>query len=311
MLNKFTIFIYLLIGLINLTQQHKPIIGIYGNPEPEEDFVINTQTTIYGSYVRWLESFGAEALAIHQWYTHEQIDDILSKINGVLFMGGGREFNVTALWEQNALYIMKSSIKQGFPIWGTCMGFQLISVLLSDDETILKEEYSHMGYLDNLTLTTYASGSRMYNLFNEDDFDSLLNRNGTIYFHTWGVSESDWNNNANLPHLFDITSFGHDIKGKQFVNSFEGKNNTINIFATQYHPEKNPYIRYDGYEVEHTVDTLRVSHKLGLSFIEQTRRNTNRMAYNERKNYDFLNTYGKGNEDSYDPENNCYYFSKK
>ena len=74
---------------------------------------------------------------------------------------------------------------------------------------------------------------------------------------------------------------------------------------------KNPYIRYDGYEVEHTVDTLRVSHKLGISFIEQTRKNTNRTAYNERKNYDFLNTYGKGNEDSYDPENNCYYFSKK
>ena len=297
--------------LLALTYQYKPIIGIFANPYPDQDYIHNNQTVIHGPYVRWLESFGAEVLAIHQWYTHEQIDDILSKVNGVLFMGGGRDFNFTALWEQQALYIMKASLAKGFPLWGTCLGFQLILQSLSEVEGLLKGVYNHMGHLDNLTLTSNARGSRMYSYFNEDDFYALENRNATIYFHQFGVNNVDWNTSKTLTTLFDVTSFAFDLDDRIFVNSYEGKNDSVNIFATQYHPEKNPYVRYDGFEVEHTVDVLRTSHKLGLRFIEQARQNTNRMKYNERKNYDFINTYAKGSEDSYDPEGNAYYFSKK
>ena len=299
----------LLITFIIPTSQYKPIIGIFANPYPDTDYTINNGTVVFGSYVRWLESAGAEVLAIHQWYTHEQIDDVLSKINGVLFMGGGRDFNTSALWEQNALYIMKSALEKGFPIWGTCLGFQLIGVLLSEDESILKLGYDHMGYLDNLTFTSSTLESKMFSFLNANEFDYLLNRNAAIFFHTWGIGEDDWNNNEKLTQLFTITSLGNDANKKIFVSSFEGKNN--NIFATQFHPEANPYVRYDGYEVEHTVDCLRISHKLGFSFVKHAKKVLNRMEYYERKRFDFINTYAKGSEDRYETENDAYFFFKK
>lgn len=303
-----SIALYLLI-LMKQTFQYKPIIGIYANIYPESDYSTNNASVIFGSYVRWLESLGAESLAIHPWYTHEYLDSLLSKINGVLFMGGGRDFNSSSLWEQTALYILKSSLSKPIPIWGTCLGFQLITFLLSEDNSIIKHQYNHMGYLDNITFTPYTLNSKMYSFLNKDDFESLLSRNATAYFHTWGVSEEDWNENEKLKNLFDVTGYGTDVNGKKFVSSFEGKENLI--FGTQFHPEANPFVRYDGYEVEHSVDCLRISHKVGMAFVKYARMILNRMDYYERKEYDFINTYGKGNEDKYDKEDNAYFYFKK
>ena len=69
----------------------KPVIGIYGNSNPENDDEEFLNGTYYPmSYVYWLESGGAEVMAIHYWYSEEEIKEILNKINGILFLGGGR-----------------------------------------------------------------------------------------------------------------------------------------------------------------------------------------------------------------------------
>ena len=87
--------------------EYKPVIGIYGNSYPQNDFEYANQTFIAGSNVRFLESYGAETMAIHQWYSDQELEEILSKINGVLFIGGGRDFNLSSNWEKNAIYIIK------------------------------------------------------------------------------------------------------------------------------------------------------------------------------------------------------------
>ena len=93
---KLYIFLILLFSLLLLNIENrpiKPIVAIYGNSNPEngdEEFLNGTYYPI--SYVYWLESFGAEVMAIHYWYSYEEIDEILQKINGILFLGGGRLF---------------------------------------------------------------------------------------------------------------------------------------------------------------------------------------------------------------------------
>lgn len=299
----FTTF-YIFGILVIVSMSSKPIIGILANPEPI-DSLDNKGDLVYSSYVRWLESFGAEVVAIHQWYTEEQLETLLSKINGVLFQGGGRDFNFTAPWEKNGIYVINYAKKTGLPLWGTCMGFQFICDGVIKEDIL--ENYNDVGCLHPAILTEKTKTSKTYSKFTPNDFDIFENKDSTIYFHSFGVSEKGFNSKKELVDLFYITSFGVDKDNKKFINSIESK--TGNIFGSQYHPEKNPYIRTD-YDLEHTIDGLRISHKIGFGFISVVRQNTNRMPFQDRKQYDFINTSGKGTEKEYRKKDNSYYFER-
>jgi GMP synthase-like glutamine amidotransferase len=52
------------------------------------------------------------------------------------YQGGDVDINITNIWTQNADYILKYGIEQNkkgnvFPIWGTCLGMQLLAYLTS------------------------------------------------------------------------------------------------------------------------------------------------------------------------------------
>ena len=113
---------FLLISIFSFSCTKRPIIGIYGNPYPIEDYEKNNADVIVGAYVRWLESFGAEVVAIHQWYTTEELDTLLSKINGVLFQGG-IEYLILMLHGKKMDYILLinqylQDSPYGVHVWG-------------------------------------------------------------------------------------------------------------------------------------------------------------------------------------------------
>ena len=284
----------------------KPIIGIYGNPYPVEDYEKNTGDSINGAYVRWLESFGAEIVAIHQWYSVEEIDELLSKVNGVLFQGGDRIFHFDAKWEVNGKHILEYAQKTGLPLWATCLGFELICELVAGEQIL--ELYNDSNNIHGAIMTDKSTTCKMYSEFTTKDFDTFVNGQSTIYNHIFGVSEEKFMQYESLTSLFDITSFALDKDGKKFVNSIESK--VGNIFATQYHPEKNPYIRRN-YILEHGLDSLRISQKIGMSFMKEVMKNKNRMNYEERMKYDFVPTYEEPPKETYDLTKNTYYYHKK
>lgn len=300
--------------LSSLRTYYKPVIGIYGSPDPENNDHYINGTYYVNSYILWLQDFGAEVMAIHYWYDQSTIDEILSKVNGILFMGGSRDFKREGIWEQKATYIINKSIETQLPLWGSCQGFQLIGTVISDNYTFLQHNYEDMGILHSLELTKDARGSQMYQLFTEKDFESLEKKNSTIYFHNFGFLPEDWKNEKKINDLLKVTSISKDIYGSQFVNSFEGKNESIKIFATQFHPEKTPYKRYN-YPLEHSMEVLKVSQLLGMKFVDVTRNNKNRFKSRnnnegDRKKFDFFDTY-QGNPNAFfDKDSGIYSFSK-
>ena len=102
----------------------------------------------------------------------------------------------------------------------------------------------------------------------------------------------------------------------RFIDSYEGKNNSIKLFATQYHPEKNPFKRYN-YPVEQNIDSLKVSQKLVLAFVEEARKNKNRFDSTsndegDRAQFDFFDTYrGTPNGTFYKEADEIMVFSKE
>ena len=87
---------------------------------------------------------GAQVVPIFAYNSTEYLDDILSKVNGVLFTGGGIDFNMKNKWTQTADHILKYAIDQNkngnpYPVWGTCLGFELLVYLTSgyDDNCLV------------------------------------------------------------------------------------------------------------------------------------------------------------------------------
>ena len=291
----------------------KPVIGIYGNsfPENNDTFVNGTYYPI--SYVYWLESAGAEVMAIHYWYPLDVIDEILHKVNGILFLGGGRNIYKEGIWEIKAKYIMELSLIYQLPVWGTCQGFQLMGILMSENYTLLRYGFDDENVLHGLEINENTKTSRMYKLFTEKDFDILQYENSTIYNHHYGFYPEEFYKEKRLNELFIVTSISEDKNGLKFIDSFEGKNDSIKFFATQFHPEKDPYKRYE-YPVEQNIESLIVSQKLAMSFVDEVRKNKNRFDSYEndegdRVQFDFFNTV-QGTPNCIF-ENEICYFEKK
>ena len=291
----------------------KPVIAIYGNSEPENDDEQFINGTYYPmSYVYWLESAGAEVMAIHYWYSYELIDEILQKINGILFLGGGRVFIKEGTWEIKAKYIIEKSLKLEIPFWGTCQGFQLIGTILSDDYTLLKHEFDDKNILHNLVINNDTRKSNMFKLLTPNEFELLSYSNSTIYSHEWGFYPNEYYENKNLEEMTIVTSTSEDYRGSKFINSFEGKK--YKFYGVQFHPEKNPYKRRN-YNLEQNIESLKVSQKLLFNFVQQARNNKNKFiskinSEGDRAKFDFFNTYN-GTKNCVYSEEFCYFYKKE
>lgn len=293
---------------------NKPIIAMYANCEPDND-TSGTKSAVTNTYVRWLQEWGAEVMVIQPWHTIEQIDTILSKINGVVFQGGSREFRPTENWEKSAKHIIQHSInlhkkKEVFPIIGICLGFQLFHQLISEaeKEEDIFERCDNSKVLSRLIFTEKTENARLFSLFSKEEKKLLSDYDSTSYFHTFSVTNTTFNKFAPLSQYIDITSLGLDKQKKEFINSIEGKDG-LPIYGTQFHPEKTAYDRAETFIMPHTIEGRKVSQLIGFFFVSEARRSKNTMTEEERKKYDFITSYSKGNYDLYDE--NQYYFSKK
>lgn len=119
----------------------RPIIGVYTqsdeDDEPKSSSSATFQTYIAASYIKFIEMSGAQVVPIFAYSNKTYLDNLLPKLNGVLFPGGGVEFDIKNIWTSNANYIFQYAIKQNdlgnvFPIWGTCLGHQLLSFLTNN-----------------------------------------------------------------------------------------------------------------------------------------------------------------------------------
>ena len=300
---------YILIISFYLISSKKPVIGMYGLVEPISDYSKYTKEAIDGGFVRWMEASGAKVVVIHIWYNHEQIISLLNQINGVLFSAGPRRpLKYEEPWESNAKFIFDYAKNNGIPIWGTCLGMQMITAFMAEDNNLL-EKYNNLG-LENVLLSDSAKESKILSLFKEKDYHNLNYSYTSFHIHKHGISPSSFFSNKNLRENYDVIGYGYDNDGKKFINIIESKKGLKHkIFGTQFHPEKNPFERANWFKFQNPIDALRRSQFLVLKFIEEARNNGNKFINDfEKSKYTFINTYEKPKVGTYNKNINYYYF---
>ena len=264
-------------------------IAILANPEPinSDDAQISRVNALY---VRWIEQSLGKVVLIHPWYSIDEINDILSKVNGVIFLGGDRDLRLDGQYEKTAALIFKKLMymhrfeNNSIPLWATCQGFQLLHILLAGDVKVL-DKFNSRGIQSPIELTNDSG-----RLFGELDFQEFDGKNITAQFHYFGVGYKEYEKYPILMNFFTITSTAKDLDGKVYINSVEAKN--YPIYAVQFHPEMVPYfLKLDESAIPRNFYAVKFSQYLSNFFLKQASSNFNMMTGTDFLKYNLINSF--------------------
>jgi len=293
----------LLISLISAQKVVKdiPVIGILSKPLENETHSIETNLTqvIDVPYVLYLSGSGARVVQISHKLNDEELREIMNKINGIFFTGGGSDF----VWydENTKQYIwtpfgkavkriLNIAIEMNdkgvyFPIWGTCLGFQALVFAISEDPLIPKFGCDCRAYNAELSFTPEGKSSRLFKQFSTAEMSDFSARGKTYNNHRYYVDYLDFLEHKQLSDFFNILAYSMDKpKTFAFISAIEAKK--YPIYGTQFHPEFNPFssaLRIEGPE------NIKLAQDFGNFFVNECRKNANSMSSSEESKLTIFN----------------------
>mmetsp|Transcript_16181 Transcript_16181/g.30582 ORF Transcript_16181/g.30582 Transcript_16181/m.30582 type:complete len:404 (-) Transcript_16181:175-1386(-) len=260
------------------SSRQRPVVGILSQPKSQSIDTHNNETRHYiaASYVKWIESAGAISIPIPYDADESLAREIFSQINGILFPGGDSALPPAAqiLWD---LALESNTRGEYFPVWGTCLGYEFIIMLVGGVDALQTGFVSHNISLplDFPTVQDVIDSNGVFSkqsvLYPETMQDILATRNITMNNHVNGISPQRFLGNDKLRSEFYITSTNVDQNGKPFVSSIESVR--YPIYGVQYHPEKNNFeyglqpgtsIPYEA--ISHTEEAVQLSLHLAQFF---------------------------------------------
>ena len=232
-------------------------------------------------YVRWIEAAGARVVVIPWDLTPERLQWYATRVNAVLFPGGGLEDDATMqayfrnviLWHDTSIDM--SSRGQTLVLWGTCQGFQVICAAAARNLSVIEENIVHGLYplMLSLNLTQASASSRMLNpsTTSPEILKALTNHASTLNWHHDAVRLPSWQAHPSMSELI-ATSTNCDPSGVEFVSAIEHK--TAPIFASQFHPERPPY-EFSNSLIGHSAHVMIVSQFFANFLAAQARMSKN------------------------------------
>ena len=198
-----------------------------------------------------------------------------------------------------------------YPIWGTCLGFELLAYLSNDEKEVLTGCQSQDRAL-SLKFTAEFPESKIGSTMPPRMKDILATENVTVNFHHWCVTPQTFHhgNNSALNKFWTVLSTNHDDDGIEFISLFESKKYAI--WGSQFHPEKNSFEWTPRYhEIPHFQRAVESAFFMASFFVEECRKSrhkfANRAQEEEHLIYNYNPTY-TGKLDIDYVMQQCYFF---
>uniref|UniRef100_A0A7I2V5P2 folate gamma-glutamyl hydrolase n=1 Tax=Homo sapiens TaxID=9606 RepID=A0A7I2V5P2_HUMAN len=168
----------------------KPIIGILMQKCRNKVMKNYGRYYIAASYVKYLESAGARVVPVRLDLTEKDYEILFKSINGILFPGGSVDLRRSDYAKVAKIFYNLSiqSFDDGdyFPVWGTCLGFEELSLLISGECLLTATDTVDVAM--PLNFTGGQLHSRMFQNFPTELLLSLAVEPLTANFHKWSLS---------------------------------------------------------------------------------------------------------------------------
>ncbi|CAM6036511.1 unnamed protein product [Sphagnum compactum] len=266
----------------------RPLIGILSQPscgetETEADWTSN-RSCIAASYVKFVESAGARAVPL---LYNEPEDTLIKKfaaINGILFPGGATSLDDNPFY-QTAEKLFKMVTKANdngdyFPLYGACLGFQLLTVIVSQNHSILgKFEATHKP-APLLLVGDWVKDQSIFQWVPLGVVDKLSKQPLAMENHHQGVSPQTWFSNELLTDFFRVLTTTQDNNGKMYISTVESQR--YPILGVQWHPEKHAFEWGDDM-IPHSVDAVQLTQAVANYFISEARKSQHKPISDEEE----------------------------
>ena len=277
----------------------RPIIGILTQPMGSERNSTNEDAYIAASYVKFVEMAGGRAVPVFHYESNKYLTDTFNSINGLLMPGGGSNISSGSTLRTTGAFLYDLALNANdngdtFPIWGTCMGFQFLTMLTAQDDSVLCSDcFTTEGEVLPLNFTSLAQTSKLYAglASNQPDiFAAAATESLTANSHHDGIFASTYEKNDKLREFYNVLSTNTDpSNGRVFASSIEAK--SYPVLATQWHPEKSNFEWLGGKHVNHSVHAVRLSQYVADTFVELARQNTHSYPSQKDENAALIYNY--------------------
>ncbi|XP_055374514.1 gamma-glutamyl hydrolase A-like [Condylostylus longicornis] len=268
---------------------NRPIIGILSQELTTKRLLQYPDKTSYiaASYIKYVEGAGGRAVPIFIGKNEEYYENILKNINGVLLPGGAVYFTNRNGYAEAGAIIYKKIIEMNkngiyMPIWGTCLGFELLAYMSANNIEIRTACTSQAQSIP-LNFTRTYNNSKLFGNIPKNIRYTLETKNATANFHKWCITESTMEK-FKLNKIWKVLSKNIDQNGLEFISIIEHKK--YPFYGVQFHPEKNIYEFVRNRNINHDPDVILASQYFANFFINESRKNFNSFSSElEEQNY--------------------------
>ncbi|KAJ0231848.1 hypothetical protein HA466_0297010 [Hirschfeldia incana] len=291
----------------------KPIIGILTHPgvgtfdAPHHSLRHYEKNVSYiaASYVKFAETGGARVIPLIYNEPEERLFQKLELVNGVIFTGG---------WAKEGLYydivqkifnkvLEKNDAGEHFPVYAMCLGFEILSMIISQSRDIL-ERFNSVYYASSLQFTENATiEGTVFQRFSSELLKKISTDCLVLQNHQFGISPDNFLANPSLSSFFSILTTSADKDGKTYVSTIRSRRYPVTAF--QWHPEKNAF-EWGSSEIPHSEDAIQVTQHAANYLVSEARKSLNRpsseevlsnLIYNHKLTYSGYK--GSGNDEAY------------
>ncbi|CAI5496446.1 unnamed protein product [Closterium sp. Naga37s-1] len=265
----------------------QPLIGILSQPgdgdggraprvNSKEDLNVSY---IAASYVKWVESAGARPVPI----LYDDPDWLMEKkfraINGLILPGGGTDLVpgpfFSAVEKLLKMALAANDAGDYFPVQGTCMGMETLTIFFSQDFDILETKaFNAEDSPESLRFTSEEAKKRAYfSWMTPELLDRIQTEKITMENHEDGTTVGRFLSSKRLREFFRILTTSVDRNGTEYVTTIEARN--YPIYGTQWHPEKTAF-EWGLPHIPHSAHAVAACQATANFFVNEARRSTHR-----------------------------------
>ncbi|XP_072267228.1 gamma-glutamyl hydrolase isoform X1 [Pyxicephalus adspersus] len=269
---------------------NRPVIGIVAQETHFENLLPNGRSYIAASYVKTLESAGARVIPIRINLSNEEYVKIFSVINGILLPGGGVDLKTSEYARVSKIFydlaIAANDRGDYFPIWGTCLGFEQLTVLTSGELLLTLTNTEDISL--PLNFTESALNSKIFQKMPLPLYKSLATLPISANFHHWSLSMQNFTANEKLRKFYNVLSTNSDGI-LEFVSTMEAYE--YPIYGVQWHPEKNPFEWRKTSDISHTAEAVDVAFYMARFFVSEARKSQHQYSEEVEIAYPLIYNY--------------------